>query len=72
MTDDTFTRRTTLARLGSIVLAAAGGGSLLTDEASEGNLAVESGAVSCVLTHELSEGALGVDEGRRAQGAAPR
>jgi hypothetical protein len=68
MTDDTFTRRTTLARLGSVVLAAAGGGSLLTDEASEGNLAVESGAVSCVLTPELSEGALGVDEGRRAQG----
>jgi protocatechuate 3,4-dioxygenase beta subunit len=56
MTDDTFTRRTTLAKLGGVVLAAAGGGSLLADEASGGNRAVESGAVACVLTPELTEG----------------
>ena len=56
MTDDTFTRRTTLAKFGSVVLAAAGGGALLADEASGGNLAVASGAVSCVLTPELTEG----------------
>ena len=56
MTDDTFTRRTSLARLGGVVLAAAGGGALIAGEASGGNLAVESGAVSCVLTPELTEG----------------
>jgi protocatechuate 3,4-dioxygenase beta subunit len=56
MTDDTFTRRTTLAKLGGVVLAAAGGGSLLAGEASGGNRAVESGAVACVLTPELTEG----------------
>jgi protocatechuate 3,4-dioxygenase beta subunit len=56
MTDDTFTRRTTLAKLGGAVLAAAGGGSLLAGEASGGNRAVESGAVACVLTPELTEG----------------
>jgi hypothetical protein len=38
------------------VLAAAGGGSLLPDEASGGNRAVETGAVACVLTPELTEG----------------
>jgi protocatechuate 3,4-dioxygenase beta subunit len=56
MTDDTFTRRRTLAKLGSVVLAAAGGGSLLADDASGGNRAVETGAVACVLTPELTEG----------------
>ncbi len=56
MTDGTFTRRMTLAKLGGVVLAAAGGGSLLAGEASGGNRAVESGAVACVLTPELTEG----------------
>src|SRR3954454_1018805 len=56
MTDHTFTRRSTLARFGGLVAAAAGGRALLTDAAAGGNLAVESGAVSCVLTPELTEG----------------
>src|SRR4051795_5184292 len=56
MTDHTFTRRSTLAKLGGLVAAAAGGRALLTDQAAGGNLAVESGAVSCVLTPELTEG----------------
>lgn len=56
MTDDTYTRRTTLAKLGGVVLAAAGGTVLLAGEASGGNKAVESGAVACVLTPELTEG----------------
>ena len=56
MTDPTFSRRATLAKLGSAVLAAAGGGSLLTGEAEGGNRAVETGAVQCVLTPELTEG----------------
>jgi protocatechuate 3,4-dioxygenase beta subunit len=56
MTDDTFTRRTTLAKLGGVVLAAAGGRALLAGEAEGGNRAVETGAVQCVLTPELTEG----------------
>jgi protocatechuate 3,4-dioxygenase beta subunit len=56
MSDHTFTRRSTLARFGGLVAAAAGGRALLTDDAAGGNLAVESGAVSCVLTPELTEG----------------
>ena len=56
MTDDTFTRRTRLTKLGGAVLAAAGGGSLLAGEAAGGNRAVETGAVACVLTPELTEG----------------
>jgi protocatechuate 3,4-dioxygenase beta subunit len=56
MTDHTFTRRSTLAKLGGLVAAAAGGRALLSDDAAGGNLAVESGAVSCVLTPELTEG----------------
>jgi protocatechuate 3,4-dioxygenase beta subunit len=56
MTDHTFTRRSTLAKFGGLVAAAAGGRALLTDDAAGGNLAVESGAVSCVLTPELTQG----------------
>jgi protocatechuate 3,4-dioxygenase beta subunit len=56
MTEHTFTRRSTLAKLGGLVAAAAGGRALLTDDAEGGNRAVESGAVSCVLTPELTEG----------------
>jgi protocatechuate 3,4-dioxygenase beta subunit len=56
MTDNTFTRRTTLAKLSGVVLAAAGGRALLADDAAGGNRAVETGAVQCVLTPELTEG----------------
>lgn len=50
-----LTRRGSLTRLGSFVVAAAGGGALLS-EAPAGNAAIESGAVQCVLTPELTEG----------------
>jgi protocatechuate 3,4-dioxygenase beta subunit len=56
MIEDTFTRRRTLAKLGGVVLAAAGGRALLAGEAEGGNRAVETGAVACVLTPELTEG----------------
>src|SRR4051794_23002211 len=57
MTDDTFTRRSTLLRFGGLLAAAAGGRALQSDDAAaRGNLAVESGAVACVLTPELTEG----------------
>jgi protocatechuate 3,4-dioxygenase beta subunit len=61
MTENTFTRRTTLAKLGGVVLAAAGGRALLADGAQGGNRAVETGAVSCVLTPELTEGPYYID-----------
>jgi protocatechuate 3,4-dioxygenase beta subunit len=55
--DEPITRRRSLARLGSIVVAAAGGNALLGATGAEGgNKAVESGAVQCVLTPELTEG----------------
>jgi protocatechuate 3,4-dioxygenase beta subunit len=56
MTENMFTRRTTLAKLGGVVLAAAGGRALLSGEAQGGNLAIETGAAQCVLTPELTEG----------------
>jgi protocatechuate 3,4-dioxygenase beta subunit len=56
MTDNTFTRRTSLAKMGGVLLAAAGGRALLPGVAEGGNLAVETGAVQCVLTPELTEG----------------
>src|SRR2546427_9658109 len=37
MTHDTFTRRTTLAKLGGVLLAAAGGRALLPSQAEGGN-----------------------------------
>ena len=55
--DETVTRRGSLARLGGLVVAAAGGKLLAGDAAdAAGNRAVESGAVACVLTPELTEG----------------
>ena len=55
--DETTTRRGSLAKLGSLVVAAAGGRALLgSNDAEAGNRAIESGAVSCVLTPELTEG----------------
>ncbi len=57
MTPNLYTRRGTLAKLGGLVVAAAGGRALLdSGEADAGNRAVESGAVTCVLTPELTEG----------------
>jgi protocatechuate 3,4-dioxygenase beta subunit len=56
MESDRFTRRSSLARLGGLVVAGLGGGALTSSEAEGGNKAVESGAVSCVLTPELTEG----------------
>ena len=51
-----LTRRGSLTRLGSFVVAAAGGGALLGETTPSGNAAIESGAVQCVLTPELTEG----------------
>jgi protocatechuate 3,4-dioxygenase beta subunit len=51
--DGTFTRRSSLVRLGGL-LATVAGGSLLRAEPSPG--AVASGVVTCVLTPELTEG----------------
>jgi protocatechuate 3,4-dioxygenase beta subunit len=57
MESERFTRRSSLARLGGLVAAGLGGGSLVSsEEAESGNKAVETGAVSCVLTPELTEG----------------
>ena len=50
-----FTRKGSLARLGGLLVAAAGGEALLGDTPS-GNAAIETGAVQCVLTPELTEG----------------
>ena len=56
MNTERFTRRSSLTRLGSALVAAAGGRALLSPAAEGGNKAVESGAVQCVLTPELTEG----------------
>jgi protocatechuate 3,4-dioxygenase beta subunit len=52
---DRFTRRGSLARLGGLLVTAAGGGALLAESPS-GNAALETGAAQCVLTPELTEG----------------
>lgn len=54
--EESITRRGSLAKLGGLVVAAAGGGSLLAGPAEGGNKAIETGAVQCVLTPELTEG----------------
>jgi protocatechuate 3,4-dioxygenase beta subunit len=54
--EEPITRRGSLAKLGGLVVAAAGGGSLLAGPAEGGNKAIETGAVQCVLTPELTEG----------------
>jgi protocatechuate 3,4-dioxygenase beta subunit len=54
--EEPITRRGSLAKLGGLVVAAAGGGSLLAGTAEGGNKAIETGAVQCVLTPELTEG----------------
>jgi protocatechuate 3,4-dioxygenase beta subunit len=52
---DRLTRRGSLARLGGLLVTAAGGGALLEGTPS-GNAAIETGAAQCVLTPELTEG----------------
>jgi len=54
--DEPITRRGSLARLGGLLAAAAGGSALFSEAAEGGNKAVETGAVQCVLTPELTEG----------------
>jgi len=54
--EEPITRRGSLARLGGLIVAAAGGNALLSGAAEGGNKAVETGAVQCVLTPELTEG----------------
>src|SRR5258708_37451508 len=56
MNTERFTRRSSLARLGGVLAAAAGGRAFLSPAAEGGNKTVESGAVQCVLTPELTEG----------------
>ena len=55
--DESVTRRRSLARIGGLVVVAAGGNALASEPArAAGNRAVETGAVACVLTPELTEG----------------
>jgi protocatechuate 3,4-dioxygenase beta subunit len=56
MDNNRFTRRSSLARMGGLLAAAAGGSALVADTAKGGNKAVETGAVQCVLTPELTGG----------------
>ncbi|MDX6477290.1 MAG: hypothetical protein QOH95_2801, partial [Gaiellaceae bacterium] len=59
--EEPITRRGSLARLGGLLVAAAGGNALLVGAAEGGNKAVETGAVQCVLTPELTEGPYYID-----------
>jgi protocatechuate 3,4-dioxygenase beta subunit len=54
--DDRLTRRGSLARLGTLLAAAAGGGISAAAADGSGPAAVSSGLVTCVLTPELTEG----------------
>jgi len=54
--DDRLTRRGSLARLGTLLAAAAGGGISAASADGSGPAAVSSGLVTCVLTPELTEG----------------
>jgi protocatechuate 3,4-dioxygenase beta subunit len=56
MLDERFTRRGSLARLGTFLAAAAGGGITAAQAAGDGPAAVSTGLVTCVLTPELTEG----------------
>lgn len=53
---DRITRRTSLTKLGGLLVTAAGGGVLLGETSPSGNAAIETGAAQCVLTPELTEG----------------
>jgi protocatechuate 3,4-dioxygenase beta subunit len=54
--DDRLTRRGSLARLGTLLAAAAGGGISAASAEGSGPAAVSSGLVTCVLTPEMTEG----------------
>ncbi|HST17137.1 MAG TPA: intradiol ring-cleavage dioxygenase [Gaiellaceae bacterium] len=54
--DDRLTRRGSLARLGTVLAAAAGGGISAASADGSGPAAVSSGLVTCVLTPEMTEG----------------
>jgi len=54
--DDRLTRRGSLARLGTLLAAAAGGGISAASADGSGPAAVSSGLVTCVLTPEMTEG----------------
>jgi protocatechuate 3,4-dioxygenase beta subunit len=56
MDENRITRRASLARLGGLLAAAAGGGAWAADEAGAGPAGVASGVVRCVLTPEQTEG----------------
>jgi protocatechuate 3,4-dioxygenase beta subunit len=56
MDENRTTRRASLARLGGLLAAAAGGGAWAADEAGAGPAGVASGVVRCVLTPEQTEG----------------
>ena len=56
MLDERFTRRGSLARLGTLLAAAAGGGITAARAEGDGPAAVSTGLVTCVLTPELTEG----------------
>ena len=71
MSDHTFTRRSTLAKFGGLVAAAAGGRALLTDDAAGGNLAVESGAVA-VRPHPRADRGAVLHRRREAPARHPR
>ncbi|HUK97342.1 MAG TPA: intradiol ring-cleavage dioxygenase [Gaiellaceae bacterium] len=54
--EERLTRRGSLARLGALLAAAAGGGITAERASGDGPAAVSTGLVSCVLTPELTEG----------------
>jgi protocatechuate 3,4-dioxygenase beta subunit len=56
MTEPRFSRKSSILKLAGVVAAAAGGRSLLGEDAAAANKAIETGAVACVLTPEMTEG----------------
>jgi protocatechuate 3,4-dioxygenase beta subunit len=56
MDDERFTRRSSLARFGTLLAAVAGGGIAAASAEGDGPAAVSTGLVTCVLTPELTEG----------------
>jgi protocatechuate 3,4-dioxygenase beta subunit len=54
--EERFTRRGSLARMGTLLAAVAGGGIAAASAEGDGPAAVSSGLVTCVLTPELTEG----------------
>src|SRR5690348_4153261 len=54
--DERYTRRGSIARIGTVLAAVAGGGLISARAEGAGPAAVSSGLVTCVLTPELTEG----------------